>query len=118
MMIQYKAALENPCESGCDFGVVIVEAPGCFSAGKTKEKAMENAKESLVGFLQLCLEEEGKIPEPDTGASWDDFKGPEWEKFTISVDSNTIKKANKVRRMLEGIRKKALRMNWTVFDKS
>ena len=44
-MTEFKAVMENPQNVGKDgcIGVVVVEAPGCFSAGDTKEEAKATA---------------------------------------------------------------------------
>jgi len=104
----YKAVMETPLAGDKDesVSVVVVEAPGCFSAGDTKEEAKANAKEALMSYLQTWLEVYGTIPLPDTeGPCWDDYAGPEWEQFTVVVDFEEVKKnVLKGRRLLEKVR--------------
>lgn len=44
------------------FGVTVPDLPGCFSAGDTLEAAVTNAKEAIIGHLELLVELEQDIP--------------------------------------------------------
>ncbi|WP_345829117.1 type II toxin-antitoxin system HicB family antitoxin [Pantoea sp. BRR-3P] len=44
------------------FGVTVPDLPGCFSAGDTLEEAVKNAKEAIIGHLELMVELEQDIP--------------------------------------------------------
>jgi len=41
--------------------VKCLELPGCMSEGKTKEKALENVKEAIEGYLEAFPKEKSKI---------------------------------------------------------
>ena len=96
--------MELPPPGVKTIGVIVVEAPGCFSAGDTEEEAKANAKEALTLYLESLLEDEGLIHPPDTGASWDDFTGEGWEEFTVVVDSDEIERAVGAREAQKGRR--------------
>ncbi|WP_336779152.1 type II toxin-antitoxin system HicB family antitoxin [Pantoea sp. USHLN256] len=44
------------------FGVTVPDLPGCFSAGETLEEAVKNAKEAIIGHLELLVELGQDIP--------------------------------------------------------
>lgn len=46
------------------FGVTVPDVPGCFSAGKTVEEALENAVEAIYAHLELLSAEGQEVPEP------------------------------------------------------
>ena len=49
-----------------DYGVVVPDLPGCFSAGATLDEAIENAKEAIECHLEGLLLDGEPIPEPGT----------------------------------------------------
>merc|ERR1712170_318356 len=56
-------AVEKP-KNGEAFGVEFPDIPECFSAGDTLDEAIENAKEALAGYMELCCLDGDTIPEP------------------------------------------------------
>src|SRR5512143_2695807 len=46
-----------------DYGVTVPGLPGCFSAGRTIEEAMENAREAIELHLEGMVEDGIEIPE-------------------------------------------------------
>lgn len=54
-----------------DYGVVVPGLPSCFSAGKTIEEAMDNAKEAIELHLEGIVEDGEEIPEQK---SVDDYR--------------------------------------------
>ena len=46
-----------------DYGVTVPGLPGCFSAGRTIEEAMENAREAIELHLEGMVEDGETIPE-------------------------------------------------------
>jgi predicted RNase H-like HicB family nuclease len=42
----------------------VPDLPGCFSAGDTLDKAIENAKESIELWLETVIDDGGEVPEP------------------------------------------------------
>jgi len=49
-----------------DFGVIVPDLPGCFSAGKTFEEAMDNAKEAVECRVEGLLKDGDAIPKPSS----------------------------------------------------
>lgn len=46
------------------FGVVVPDLPGCFSAGDTLEKAIENTRDAVLLWAEDTLEHGETLPEP------------------------------------------------------
>lgn len=44
------------------FGVVVPDLPGCFSAGDTLDKAVDNAHEAIDLWCETVIEDGGDIP--------------------------------------------------------
>lgn len=63
MKLKYPIAIE-PGDEETAFGVVVPDLPGCFSAGDSLEEAIENSKEAIAGWIEITLDEGGKIPTP------------------------------------------------------
>jgi len=51
-------------DKGSDYGVTVPDLPGCFSAGKTLEEALENAKEAILCHVEGIVNEGEALPEP------------------------------------------------------
>ena len=47
-----------------DFGVTVPDLPGCFSAGKTMEDAIENAEEAILTHVEGLMMDDESIPSP------------------------------------------------------
>jgi antitoxin HicB len=62
-MIQYQAKVYK---DGRGYSVEFPDLAGCFSAGPTKERALENAREALSLFLEDARDPEWKLPTPRT----------------------------------------------------
>jgi predicted RNase H-like HicB family nuclease len=45
-----------------DYGVIVLDLPGCFSAGETIDEAMEQAREAIECHLEAMLQEGEAIP--------------------------------------------------------
>jgi predicted RNase H-like HicB family nuclease len=84
--MRYPIAIEH---GGPDhaFRVVVPDLPGCFSAGDTLDKAIENAKESIELWLETVIDDGGEVPEPGSIAAHQadpEFAG--WIWAVVSVD--------------------------------
>ena len=64
------------------YGVVVPDVPGCFSAGDTLEEAFINAKEAIAFHIEGMLEDGEEIPQPTS--LQEHVKNPEYEGFTFS----------------------------------
>lgn len=51
-------------DENSDFGVIVLDLPGCFSAGNTIEEAVENSKEAILCHLEGMLDDNEDIPTP------------------------------------------------------
>lgn len=63
--MRYTIVLE-PDEDGNGYTVRVPALPGCLTEGKTREEAVANAHEAIIGFIE-ALEKAGEpIPEETT----------------------------------------------------
>ena len=80
-------------ESSSDFGVTVPDLPGCFSAGRTMEEALENAQEAVLTHIEGLLVDDDPIPTPSSVESllpeWND-KGAVWA--LVAVDLSVLSK--------------------------
>lgn len=51
-------------EKGSDYGVIVPDLPGCFSAGRTLDEAMAMAREAIELHLEGLIEEGQVVPDP------------------------------------------------------
>jgi predicted RNase H-like HicB family nuclease len=61
--MQYLIAVETGDE---EYGVVVPDLPGCFSAGDTLDEALINARETILLHPEGLLDESPPIPKPST----------------------------------------------------
>ena len=74
-----------------DFGVMIPDIPGCYSAGGTYDEALNNAVEAIECHLEGLLLDNESIPVGTTVDSWindEGFSGGVWA--LVSVDLSQI----------------------------
>jgi predicted RNase H-like HicB family nuclease len=64
-MMRYPIAIE-PGDTKHDYGAVIPDLPGCFSAGATLDEAIQSANEAILLHIDGLLEDGEPIPEPST----------------------------------------------------
>ena len=62
-MICYQAKVYR---DGSGYSVEFVDFPACFSAGETKEEALENAREALSLHLEEARDPKWRLPKPKT----------------------------------------------------
>ncbi len=79
-------------EPGTDvtaFGVVVPDLPGCFSAGDTLDEAIEKAREAIDLYCQIVIEDEGRLPIPESLSVHQanpDFAGWIWAIIEVPVE--------------------------------
>jgi predicted RNase H-like HicB family nuclease len=61
--MRYPIAIE-PRTDRSEYGVVIPDLPGCFSAGETLEEAIAGAEEAGLAWIDAALDEKQSIPPP------------------------------------------------------
>jgi len=59
--MKFVIAIEPGTETTA-FGVVVPDLPGCFSAGDTLDKAIDQAKEAIDLYCETLIEDGGSIP--------------------------------------------------------
>jgi predicted RNase H-like HicB family nuclease len=60
--MKYPVYLEKDADS--DFGVVVPDLPGCYSAGETCDAALENAEEAILTHIEGLMLDKEPIPSP------------------------------------------------------
>ena len=55
---QYKVSVILREEEEGGFSVQCVELPGCISEGETREEALKNIKEAIIGYLEAFPEDQ------------------------------------------------------------
>lgn len=58
--MQYPIFIHKDFDS--DYGVIVPDLPGCFSSGKTIEKAIKNAREAIECHLEGLLADKEPLP--------------------------------------------------------
>ena len=84
--MRYPIAIE-PGDKRHAFGVVVPDLPGCFSAGDTLDKAIDNASEAIALWLETVIDDGGTVPAPRSISEHQ--KNPEfsgWVWAIVNVD--------------------------------
>jgi len=74
-------------DKGSDYGVIVPDLPGCFSAGETMDEALKNAVEAIELHLEGMLLDGETIPEAlsiEDHEGNPDYSGGTWA--MVSVD--------------------------------
>ena len=77
-----------------DYGVIVPDLPGCFSAGGTVDEAMAMAREAIELHIEGLVESGLPVPAPsdiDIHARKKDFKGGTWVLVPIDPSSLRLK---------------------------
>ena len=61
--MRYPIAIE-PRSERSDYGVVVPDLPGCFSAGETLEDAIAGAEEAGLAWIDAALDSGEAVPPP------------------------------------------------------
>ena len=83
----YPIAIEKGSDTEA-YGVIVPDINGCHSAGDTFEEALKNAKEAIVGHLEILAEDGADIPlasKVNNFLDSDEFKGFIWAVVDIDV---------------------------------
>ncbi|MBI5418127.1 type II toxin-antitoxin system HicB family antitoxin [Candidatus Poribacteria bacterium] len=86
-------------DKNSDYGVTVPDLIGCFSAGETLEKAIENTEEAILTHVEGLILDKEAIPQP---TSLDKYKNKKYDGeiyfAVVSVDfsklSDKIKRVN------------------------
>jgi len=71
------------------FGVVVPDLPGCFSAGDTLDKAVDNAREAIDLWCETVIEDGGDVPLAKTLTEHQadpDFTGWIWAVVEVPIE--------------------------------
>ena len=88
--MNYPIAIHKDADS--DYGVIVPDLPGCFSAGKTIDDAVAMAKEAIELHIEGLIEEGLVVPEPSdiqTHESDPDYRGAVWA--IVSIDPSDLR---------------------------
>lgn len=88
--MRYPIAIE-PGDKTHAFGVVVLDLPGCFSAGDTLDEAITSAKEAIELWMETVIEDGQSIPEPSPIAKHQanpEFAG--WIWAVVEVDLSKL----------------------------
>lgn len=86
--MKFIIAIEPGTETSA-FGVVVPDLPGCFSAGDTLDKAVDNAREAIELWCETVIEDGGDVPVAKTLAVHQhdpDFTGWIWAVVEVPVE--------------------------------
>jgi predicted RNase H-like HicB family nuclease len=86
--MKFIIAIEPSTETSA-FGVVVPDLPGCFSAGDTLDKAVDNAREAIDLWCETIIEDGGDVPMAKTLAMHQldpDFAGWIWAIVEVPVE--------------------------------
>jgi len=86
--MKFIIAIEPGTESTA-FGVVVPDLPGCFSAGETLDKAVDNAREAIDLWCETVIEDGGDVPVAKTLAAHQadpDFANWIWAILEVPVE--------------------------------
>lgn len=75
-----------------DFGVVVPDLPGCYTAGSTIDEAMAMAREAIELHLEGLVEEGQAVPKPGAIADYQsslEYAGGIWA--LVSVDAAALR---------------------------
>jgi predicted RNase H-like HicB family nuclease len=75
-------------DTDTDYGVIVPDVPGCYSAGSTVSEALENVKEALSLHFEGLIEDGDPLPQPqaiDTHIDNAEFAGGIWAVVDFDV---------------------------------
>ena len=75
-------------DENSDYGVIVPDIPGCFSAGDTYDEALSNAKEAIECHLEGLLLDQEALPIATSLEHWvedEDYKHGVWAIIEIDL---------------------------------
>lgn len=79
----------EPGTDTAEFGVVVPDLPGCFSAGKTLDEAVDSARDAIDFHCETLIEDGGSVPLAQSLAEHQadpDFAGWIWALVEVPVE--------------------------------
>ena len=90
MLSHYPVVIHKDKDS--DFGVIVPDLPGCFSAGASLAEALQQAKEAIECHLEGLLLDDEALPMPTQDftllAKKSEYKGGIWH--LVEIDLNKL----------------------------
>ena len=83
-------------DTNSDFGVIVPDLPGCFSAGTSFEDAIDQASEAILCHIEGLLDDNEPIPQPSSiehHRTNRDYKNGTWA--VVSIDLTSLSKKSK-----------------------
>lgn len=77
--MRYPVAIHKDVDS--DYGVIVPDLPGCFSAGETLNEALTNAAEAISDHIAILMENGDPVPKGkliDDHKNNNDYAGANW----------------------------------------
>ena len=88
--MRYPIAIE-PRTVHSDYGVIIPDLPGCFSAGDTLEEAIAGAEEAGLAWIDAALDAGGAVPPPSSlEAIWAKPEYSGWILSLLTIDPSAL----------------------------
>jgi len=90
--MNYPVVLHKDPES--DFGVIVPDLPGCFSAGSSADEALAMAKEAIELHLEGLIHDGKPIPRPgkiEYHRRHADYRGGTWALVTVDTSSLRVR---------------------------
>ncbi len=86
--MQYAVVIHK--DQNSDYGVIVPDVPGCFSAGETMAEALENAREALELHFEGLVADGEPLPQPqpqeiDVHTTNPDYAGGVWALVDFDV---------------------------------
>jgi predicted RNase H-like HicB family nuclease len=75
-------------EKGSDYGVSVPDLPGCFSAARTMQEALESAREAVAAHIEGMLLDGDRVPTPtsiDVHKENPDYAGGVWALVPVDL---------------------------------
>lgn len=94
--MRYPIAIE-PRTNTSDYGVVVPDLPGCFSAGETLEEAIAGAEEAGLAWIDAALEAGDPSPPPSPLEAIrvnPDYAG--WILSVVTIDTGALDRAGSI----------------------
>lgn len=88
--MNYPIVIHKDADS--DYGVIVPDLPGCFSAGSTLDEALAMAREAVELHLEGLIEEGLVVPDPgsiDYYQHRPEYKGGVWA--VVAVDPSSLR---------------------------
>ena len=90
--MNYPIVIHKDADS--DYGVIVPDLPGCFTAGSTLDEALAMAKEAIELHLEGLIEEGQIVPDPGSVEHYQrrsEYKGGVWAVVTVDPSSLRIR---------------------------